>query len=79
MSDELVTMEDAAVRLGVAEAAVARRLLSARGITRRIGKRVLVVSREDLEAFATERGENPGPGRPKKTDTQAGAGSSSTT
>lgn len=66
MKEELLSMEEAAVVLGVAEAAVARRLLSARGLATRIGKRVLVVSRADLEAFAKERGENPGPGRPRK-------------
>lgn len=66
--DDLLTMDEAAKRLGVSEAAVARRLLSAAGLTSRIGKRILVVRREDLEKFAQERGENPGPGRPKKSE-----------
>lgn len=68
--DDLVTMDEAAKRLGVSEAAVARRLLTAAGLTSRIGKRVLVVRREDLEKYAQERGDNPGPGRPSKKSTE---------
>lgn len=73
MENDLVTMEEARERLGVSDPAVARRLLIAAGLTQRIGKRVLVVRRADLEAFAQSRGENPGPGRPRKVKAEAAA------
>lgn len=73
MENDLVTMEEARERLGVSDPAVARRLLIAAGLTHRIGKRVLVVRRADLESFALNRGENPGPGRPRKVKAEASA------
>ena len=69
MNDEFIGMGEAARRLQVAEARVAREILKRAGVDLvLISARAYVVRAADVDRLAQERGGKVSPGRPRKVE-----------
>lgn len=62
---DMLTVKQAASELGMQEASVRKAILAGRLVAQRVGERLLVIHRQDVERYKSEYPRTPG--RPRKT------------